>query len=483
MRYQSLEEIGRGGSGIVYRGFDPQMNRAVALKRIDRWTEADREALRESSRLLHPNIVKTYETWEDEGALWVANQLCDFSLADRPPDPLSVWTVAKCVASALVHAHGRGILHRDLKPSNVLGLDGVYLLSDFGALGKLLDTGLTVSGEIAGTLLYMSPEQALGRPQTVQSDVFGLGLLLYWCVLREVPNQQEELFGVLRARASEQITVPRHRFQDPILTPALGQLIQSCLELDPQRRPSNVAVVLDQLRSIRRFPDADLGIAPSPAIAVPAAPAPPSPAVSITIQSGRPELPPPLPEASPLPAAARWWTALLLIVCGVLALVVWSTHFVLGSPGGGPGRGLLARLALALRLTASGFAAARWIRSRTSPASPATQHRATEILFGAGQRGDLTTSLLIQVDQVVSNLKAADAGIVGLTIRAMVHEYEAGRSSSDRQQALMNVVALMEKIETRLAPWHIRHKEAIATTTALIGCLSGVASAVSGFLK
>jgi hypothetical protein len=89
---------------------------------------------------------------------------------------------------------------------------------------------------------------------------------------------------------------------------------------------------------------------------------------------------------------------------------------------------------------------------------------------------------MIEVDQVVKNLNSFDAKFLGMTVVAMIREYEDARESSERQTALLNVVVLMEKLQARLSPWHVRHKDAIATAIAVVGAVAGVAGVVSGFL-
>lgn len=118
------------------------------------------------------------------------------------------------MASALSYAHQRGILHRDIKPSNVLRTtEGTYKLVDFGAVGQLQqDTAATKAGEIAGTPLYMSPEQITGASQTPASDLFGLGPLLYRCLHGHLPDETADTYLQLAVgRINAPISVPRRR--------------------------------------------------------------------------------------------------------------------------------------------------------------------------------------------------------------------------------------------------------------------------------
>jgi hypothetical protein len=115
--------------------------------------------------------------------------------------------------------------------------------------------------------------------------------------------------------------------------------------------------------------------------------------------------------------------------------------------------------------------------------APETERRAENILTGAGGREALTRSMVVEVDQVVAKLKGLDAKFLGLTVVMLIQEAEKAEESADRVAALVQMVTLMAKLMKQLSPWHVRHKEAIAAVVALVGCVVGVASVVSGFLR
>jgi hypothetical protein len=374
------------------------------------------------------------------------------------------------VACALSYAHRHGILHRDIKPSNVLRTAaGRYQLVDFGAVGLLRPgTSATRAGEIAGTPLYMSVEQITGAPQTPASDLFGFGLLLYRCLHGHLPDEAADNFlQLLQSRMQTPIKVPP--------SPLRGLLVR-CLALDPAQRPQSAEEVLTELRQLAQYAPPNL-----------ARPAPPGvgwsnsgPAAGVRSTSRR---------RSPLVLVG------LVVGVSLVTLVVWMSVVLLGAspptgvgPGGaepGPRIGVDQGLSVGvgLAIVAVAFVVAQQVRRRWASRAPEAEQQAATILFGAGQRAELTQSLMIEVDQVVKNLNALDAKFLGMTVVAMVREYEEGRDSSERQAALLNVVALMEKLQARFSPWHIRHKEAIATGIAVVGSLVGVASVISGFLK
>ena len=175
--YELLEELGRGGMGVVYRARQISLDRSVAVKMILRGqlaTAADRARFRAeaeaAAKLDHPNIVPVYEVGELDGQPYfsmkfVAGTTLARLLADGPLEPREAAALLVPVAKAIHFAHRHGLLHRDLKPSNILiDADGQPHVTDFGLAKRMTDqTGPTLTGAIVGTPSYMSPEQADGR--------------------------------------------------------------------------------------------------------------------------------------------------------------------------------------------------------------------------------------------------------------------------------------------------------------------------------
>src|SRR5213596_3208126 len=217
--YQILEEIGRGGMGVIYRARQRHSLRIVALKRILNFHADSRETLARFRReaeavasLDHPNILPIYEVSESENGLpfFSMKFATSGSLHDAAPslrsEPRKCVQLMAKVARAIEYAHGRGILHRDLKPGNIL-LDGCGepLVSDFG-LAKSLDANndLTKSLTTFGTPGYIAPEQAEGAPAdlTPAADVYSLGAILFDLLTGRPPFLGSNALSVIR-QASE----------------------------------------------------------------------------------------------------------------------------------------------------------------------------------------------------------------------------------------------------------------------------------------
>jgi TolB-like protein/tetratricopeptide (TPR) repeat protein len=259
--YELLEEIGRGGQGIVYRARQKSLNRTVALKVIGlgQWaTKAHLKRFRleaeAAASLEHPCIVPIYEVGERDGACYFSMGLVEGgqldAVAKREPMPLrqAADLIAK-LARTVHHAHERGILHRDIKPGNIL-LDakGEPHLTDFG-LARLVETESTVTRtlEVLGTPSYMAPEQAMGNNAAISSvtDVYGLGAVLYQLLTGHPPFAGGTTFETARLVLD---TEPRQpRLLNPKVDRDLATICLKCLEKDPQRRYSSALALAEDL--------------------------------------------------------------------------------------------------------------------------------------------------------------------------------------------------------------------------------------------
>jgi len=255
--YELLEEIARGGMGVVYKARQVSLNRLVALKMIlggsfasSRDVQRFHAEAEAAANLDHPHIVPIYEVGEHEGQQYYAMKFVEgTSLAKHPrSDPRSEVEGMAAVIRAVHHAHQRGVLHRDLKPSNVLvDSQGTRLVTDFGLAKRLADTdrSLTEPGQVLGTPRYMAPEQAAGRKDlTVAADVYSLGVILYERLTGQTPFTGENVVTILRQ--ARECDPPRPSSIQPGLYRDLETVVLKCLEKEPgQRYPSAKALADD----------------------------------------------------------------------------------------------------------------------------------------------------------------------------------------------------------------------------------------------
>src|SRR5256886_6221318 len=259
--YELLEEIGRGGQGIVYRARQKSLNRTVALKVIGlgQWaTKAHLKRFRleaeAAASLDHPCIVPIYEVGEREGSCYFSMKFIDGGQLDEVAkhQPISFRNAAELIAKlarTVHHAHEHGILHRDIKPGNVL-LDtkGEPHLTDFG-LARLVETESTVTRtmDVMGTPSYMAPEQAAGNNAAVSkaTDVYGLGAVFYELLTGHPPFAGGTTFETVRLVLDTEPRPPR--LWNRKVARDLSTICLKCLEKDPKRRYSSALALAEDL--------------------------------------------------------------------------------------------------------------------------------------------------------------------------------------------------------------------------------------------
>jgi serine/threonine protein kinase/Flp pilus assembly protein TadD len=259
--YELLEEIGRGGQGVVYRARQKSLNRTVALKVIGlgQWaTEAHLKRFRREAEaaasLEHPSIVPIHEVGERDGSCYFSMKLVEGGQLDEVVrhSPMSTRQAAELIAKVArtVHyAHEHGILHRDIKPGNIL-LDakGEPHLTDFG-LARLVETESTVTRtlEVLGTPSYMAPEQAGGNNTKLSkaTDVYGLGAVLYQLLTGQPPFAGGTTYETVKLLLETEPRPPR--LLNPKIDRDLSTICLKCLEKDPQRRYSSALALAEDL--------------------------------------------------------------------------------------------------------------------------------------------------------------------------------------------------------------------------------------------
>ena len=327
-RYRLGQILGSGGMAEVFDATDERLGRPVAVKilRAELATDPDlrrrfEAEARAAARLTHPHVVAVYDTGEDQGrAFIVMERLPGDTLATviaaGPVEQAWLRSVALDVLDALAAAHDAGIVHRDIKPGNIL-LDqaGSAKVGDFGIAKSVegLDPALTRTGVLIGTPAYLPPERVDGAAATPQSDIYGLGVVLYEALAGRKPFPGTSPLDV--AYAARHIAPPRLETVGAGVAPELAAVVSRAMAVDPGGRWPSAAAMAAALRAVpvESLPPVE----PRPGLpAGDAAPTAVQPGAG-----GRTEVlaAPPLPVGSP--SRRRWWAGAGL-VAGFLALVL-----------------------------------------------------------------------------------------------------------------------------------------------------------------
>jgi eukaryotic-like serine/threonine-protein kinase len=266
-RYRLERRLGAGGFGVVWLGWDEKLEREVAVKAIPHENgsaeRVEREA-RAAARLNHPGIVAVYELAADEHDVYLVSELvrgrtlAELNKAGAVSDR-DVARIGVALCEALEHAHANGVIHRDVKPGNVMVVAepaagaGFAKLADFGVAHVVSDNPLTLTGDVVGTLAYMSPEQAEGKRAGPASDVYSLALTLYEAWTGTNPIRSGGIAATARRLGEPLPSLANRR---PDLPLELCDAIDDALEIEAAHRPRTGELRAELERAERRLDDA-----------------------------------------------------------------------------------------------------------------------------------------------------------------------------------------------------------------------------------
>ncbi len=320
-RYEVEARIGQGGMAEVYRGFDPSLDRKVAIKVLVHPFDRDagfvarfRREAQAAARLNHPNIVGVYDAGSDGDTQFIVMEyiegrtLASFMGGGGAPTPEQAVELTEKVAGALQTAHEHGIVHRDIKPANVMVTRGGEVkVMDFGIARLQSDATAPQTSSVIGTPAYFSPEQAQGQSVDARSDIYSLGCVLYELLAHQQPFTGDTPVAVAYKQVNEVPPAPSAFNAD--IPPALDAVVMKCMAKNPANRYQDAGELLADLERVRN----GLAVEATPLMPMAAGAA----ATQVIARQPTEVLPPPEPEGS----SRKVWLGVLigLLVVAILA--------------------------------------------------------------------------------------------------------------------------------------------------------------------
>jgi len=249
-QYQIVEEVGRGGMSVVYKAYQPTLNRYVAIKVLPAQLALDEQYVKRflleaqgAAALHHPNIVTIHDINHQDGLYFIVMEYIQGETLDQllarsgPLPPPRIERIVSQVADALEHAHQQRLIHRDIKPSNIMvdeRRNDHVTLTDFGLVRAAAGTGLTRTGMIVGTPEYMSPEQGEGEHVDHRTDIYSLGVVVFKVLTGQVPFSKSTPHAVLIAHITQD--PPSITDINPSLPPAVEAVVRKAMAKDREDR-------------------------------------------------------------------------------------------------------------------------------------------------------------------------------------------------------------------------------------------------------
>ena len=271
-RYEIIAKIGSGGMADVYKAKDHVLNRLVAIKVLKQEYSTDatfvkkfRVEAQSAAGLSHPNIVSVYDVGEDDGVYFIVMELVqgitlkNYIDMKGKLDIREALNISVQIASGLSAAHENRIIHRDIKPQNIImSRDGKVKVTDFG-IAKVADS-TTVTTTAAGTVHYISPEQARGGYSDERSDIYSLGITMYEMVTGRVPFEGETNVAVALMHIQSEMIPPRKL--EPSIPVSFEKIILKCTQKKPERRYASAKELIADLRKVLTHPDGEYVVIP-----------------------------------------------------------------------------------------------------------------------------------------------------------------------------------------------------------------------------